>query len=147
MFVRAMRTWEWATKERPIGIGLLTLYCFYAATRVALHLFAHPNSDIWKYVTLFSWLVIGIGLYQLAKWAWILCLLCALTQAFAAGYFAWIWRDLTGESTRYFWRIQFRDALIYLFIALYLLERHVRSAFFRPSSKSGAAPDTEVAKS
>lgn len=141
MLAGAVRFQKGGIMKRPLGVILLTVYCFGAAASIALKTIVHQSATVWTFAGLLSWLVLGVGLFRLAKWGWVLSLLWVIPNALVAGYFAWRTSNTTGDTPDWIWRIEIRSAVIFLMITAYLLEEPVRRCFFRQKSGTETASE------
>lgn len=121
-----MKFWQEKLAKRPLGVTLLTLYCFVAAIRTALRL---SEALVLNLATIGFWLILGIGLFRLRKWAWGLSLFSTLAFGSISSYFALKLMDSTNGFTLSLLRVEVRTTIIFLMVLVYLIEDHVRKVF------------------
>jgi hypothetical protein len=82
-----------------------------------------------------SFLLLGIGLFRLAKWAWFVMLLGGFITAIDGGYVAWESMPQLYGQFYFIWKDLVTRAIICLMIVVYLLDGHVRRSFFTSEFK------------
>lgn len=122
-----MRSWQEKLARRPLGVTLLILYCFISAGRSAVRL--PSEATVLNLASIVFWLILGVGLFRLRKWAWALSLFSALAFACVSSYFAWKIMNSTSGSPPSLLRVEIRTTTIFLMVFVYLVDHHIRKVF------------------
>jgi hypothetical protein len=130
--------------DRPLGIPLIAGYLLAVALIACVKLFVLFEISWQNLLSFGGNLLLGIGLLMLARWAWVLAVLLALAQTALWGYMSYsdyLMVRLRDDSADWFvWKTSIRQAIIYAMILIYLLDGHVRRAFFRSPPKAEPSP-------
>ncbi len=118
--------------KRPLGVLVLVIFFSTAAVTRAIRLVFVPGVPPLAIATCGFELLLAIGIFQLARWGWVLLLLSSFVNAIFAGYLtakAFYLR----ESLSFAWREALNGMILNLMIVVYLLDGHVRRSFWGSS--------------
>jgi hypothetical protein len=126
--------------RKPIGILALSLgFFFYSATYLLGMALTGDFRLYWLALSI-AYTSLGVGLVMFSRLAWIVTLVWVVVAACVHGYFAYdALAYRFGGSLPFYWRYQSAVTMIFAMIALYLVEPHVRKAFFR-AGRAGDSP-------